>query len=42
MLIILCIFETEKTGFLIESQMCLRTVSAACIFMSDNCHFSNF
>ena len=42
MLIILCIFKTERTGFLIESQMCLRTVSAACIFMSDNCHFSNF
>ena len=32
MLIIFCIFKTERTGFLIESIMCLRTVSAACIF----------
>ena len=37
MLIIFCIFKTERTGFLIESIMCLRTVSAACIFKSDNC-----
>ena len=36
MLIIFCIFKTERTGFLIESIMCLRTVSAACIFKSDN------
>ena len=42
MLIIFCIFKTERTGFLIESIMCLRTVSAACIFKSDNCHVSNF
>ena len=42
MLIIFCIFKTERTGFLIESIMCLRTVSAACIFTSDNCHVSNF
>ena len=42
MLIIFSIFKTERTGFLIESIMCLRTVSAACIFKSDNCHVSNF
>ena len=46
MLIIFCIFKTERTGFLIESIMCLRTVSAACpaacIFKSDNCRVSNF
>ena len=42
MIIIFCIFKTERTGFLIESIMCLRTVSAACIFKSDNCHVSNF
>ena len=42
MLIIFCIFKTEIPGFLIESIMCLRTVSAACIFKSDNCHVSNF
>ena len=41
MLIIFCIFKTERTGFLIESIMCLGTVSAACIFKSDNCHVSN-
>ena len=35
MLIIFCTFKTDRTGFLIESIMCLRTVSAACIFMSD-------
>ena len=34
MLIIFCIFKTERTGFLIESMMCLRTVSAACIIYS--------
>ena len=38
----LLIFKTERTGCLIESIMCLRTVSAACIFKSDNCHVSNF
>ena len=42
MLIILCIFKTERTGLLIENIMCLQTVSAVCIFTSDNCHFSNF
>ena len=42
MLIIFCIFKTERTGFLIESIMCLRTVSAACIFKSENCQVSNF
>ena len=42
MLIIFCIFKTERTGFLIESIMCLRTVSAACRFKSDNCHVSIF
>ena len=42
MLIIFCIFKTERTGLLIENIMCLGTVSAACIFTSDYCHFSNF
>ena len=37
-----CKFKTERSRFLIESIMSLRTVSAACIFTSDNCHFSNF
>ena len=42
MLIIFCIFKTESTGFFIESIMCLRTMSVARIFKSDNCHVSNF
>ena len=39
---IFCTFKTERSRFLIENIMCLRTMSAACIFTSDNCHFSNF
>ena len=35
-------FKTERSHFLMGSTMCLRTVSAACIFTSDNCHLSNF
>ena len=39
MLIIFCIFNTERTGLLIENIMCLRTMSAVCIFTSDIVRF---